>query len=87
MIGIYSSFIIFILMLLLHLFSCSNLFINISYLVKTFFPFIFKGLFSCFITFTLMISVFLFFYAYILVYSDNQIIANPLITPNNILPE
>jgi quinol-cytochrome oxidoreductase complex cytochrome b subunit len=33
------------------------------------------------------IAVFLYFHPDILGNSDNQIIANPLITPNNILPE
>ena len=34
-----------------------------------------------------MISLFLYWDPDILGNSDNQIIANPLITPNNILPE
>ena len=51
------------------------------------YPFIFKDLYSSFMMIGIMISVFLYFDPDILGTSDNQIIANPLITPNNILPE
>ncbi len=43
--------------------------------------------YSSFITIIIIISVFLYWDPDILGNSDNQIIANPLITPNNILPE
>ncbi len=47
----------------------------------------FKDLSINLITTTIMIIVFLYWSPDILGNSDNQIIANPLITPNNILPE
>ncbi len=87
LIGIFTSLIILIHIILLHNFSSSNPSINNSSLVIAFYPFIFKDLYSSFITITIMISVFLYFDPDILGNSDNQIIANPLITPNNILPE
>ena len=56
-------------------------------LIISSYPFIFKDLYSSFMMIGIMISVFLYFDPDILGNSDNQIIANPLITPNNILPE
>ena len=45
------------------------------------------GLYFSFITITMAISIFLYWEPDILGNSDNQIVANPLVTPNNILPE
>jgi ubiquinol-cytochrome c reductase cytochrome b subunit len=67
--------------------SRNNPFINNNTLIISFYPFIFKDLYSSFLMIAIMISVFLYLDPDILGNSDNQIIANPLITPNNILPE
>jgi len=75
------------LFLSLNSFSSSNPSINNNTLILSSYPLVFKDLFSSFITITIMISVFLYWEPDILGNSDNQIIANPLITPNNILPE
>ena len=61
--------------------------INNNTLIISSYPFIFKDLYSSFITITILISLFLYWEPDILGNSDNSIIANPLITPNNILPE
>jgi len=87
LIGILIGLIILIHIILLHNFSSSNPFINNNTLIISFYPFIFKDLYSSFITITIIISIFLYWEPDILGNSDNQIIANPLITPNNILPE
>ena len=87
LIGILIGLVIVIHIILLHNFSSSNPFINNNTLIVSFYPFIFKDLYSSFITITIIISVFLYWDPDILGNSDNQIIANPLITPNNILPE
>jgi quinol-cytochrome oxidoreductase complex cytochrome b subunit len=60
LIGIFTSLIILIHIILLHNFSSSNPSINNSSLVIAFYPFIFKDLYSSFITITIMISVFLY---------------------------
>ena len=54
-------------------------------LIISSYPFIFKDLYSSFITITIIISIFLYWEPDILGNSDNQIIANPLVIPNNIL--
>ena len=87
LIGILIGLIILIHIILLHNFSSSNPSINNNTLIISSYPFIFKDLYSSFMMIGIMISVFLYFDPDILGNSDNQIIANPLITPNNILPE
>ena len=87
LIGILIILFILIHIIFLHNFSSSNPFINNNTLIISSYPFIFKDLYSSFITITIMISVFLYWEPDILGNSDNQIIANPLATPNNILPE
>ena len=87
LIGILISICILIYIILLYNFSSSNPSINNNILIISSYPFIFKDLYSSFITITIIISVFLYWEPDILGNSDNQIIANPLITPNNILPE
>ena len=87
LIGILIGLIILIHIILLHNFSSSNPSINNNTLIISSYPFIFKDLYSSFMMIGIMISVFLYFDPDILGNSDNQIIANPLITPNNIVPE
>ena len=87
LIGILIALIISIHIVSLYNFSSSNPSINNNTLIISSYPFIFKDLYSSFITITIMISVFLYWEPDILGNSDNQIIANPLIILNNILPE
>ena len=87
LIGILLILLILIHIVFLHCFSSSNPFINNNTLIISFYPFIFKDLYSSFITVIIIISILLYWEPDILGNSDNQIIANPLITPNNILPE
>lgn len=87
LIGILIILFILIHIILLHNFTSSNPFINNNTLIISFYPFIFKDLYSSFITITIIISILLYWEPDILGNSDNQIIANPLTTPNNILPE
>ena len=87
LLGILIILFILIHILLPHNFSSSNPSINNNTLIISSYPFIFKDLYSSFITITIIISIFLYWEPDILGNSDNQIIANPLITPNNILPE
>ncbi len=87
LIGINIGLIILIHIILLHNFSSSNPSINNNTLIISSYPFIFKDLYSSFMMIGIMISVFLYWDPDILGNSDNQIIANPLITPNNIVPE
>ena len=58
----------------MHNFSSSNPFINNNTLIISFYPFIFKDLYSSFMMIGIMISVFLYFDPDILGNSDNQII-------------
>ena len=81
------TILILIHIILLHNFSSSNPFINTNSFVIAFYPFIFKDLFTSFISIILSTSTFLYWEPDILGNSDNQVLANPLITPNNILPE
>lgn len=87
LIGSGISIFILIHIILLHSFSSSNPSINNNTLIISSYPLLFKDLFGSFITITIMIILFLYWEPDILGNSDNQIIANPLITPNNILPE
>ena len=87
LIGILIILFILIHIIFLHNFSSSNPSINNNTLIISSYPFIFKDLYSSFITITIIISIFLYWEPDILGNSDNQIIANPLTTPNNILPE
>ena len=87
LIGILIGLIIIVHIVLLHNFSSSNPFINNNTLIISFYPFIFKDLFSFFVLIAGSISIFLYWEPDILGNSDNQIVANPLVTPNNILPE
>ena len=86
-IGILIGVVILIHIVLLHSFSSSNPPINNNTLIISSYPFISKDLYSSFITISSVISIFPYWEPDILGNSDNQIIANPLITPNNILPE
>jgi len=87
LLGILIILFILIHILLPHNFSSSNPSINNNTSIISSYPFIFKDLYSSFITITIIISIFLYWEPDILGNSDNQIIANPLPTPNNILPE
>ena len=87
LIGIFIIIFIFIHIVFLHCFSSSNPFINNNTLIISSYPFIFKDLYSNFITIIITITTFLYWEPDILGNSDNYIIANSLITPNNILPE
>ena len=87
LIGMLIGLVILIHISLLHNFSSSNPSINSGTLIISFYPFIFKDLYSSFITMFIIISTFLYWEPDILGNSDNQVLANPLITPNNILPE
>ena len=87
LIGIVIGVVILIHIVLLHSFSSSNPPINNNTLIISSYPFISKDLYSSFITISSVISIFPYWEPDILGNSDNQIIANPLVTPNNILPE
>jgi len=87
LIGILIGLIILIHIVLLHNFSSSNPFINANTLIIVLYPFILKDLYISYISITMSISIFLYWEPDILGNSDNNIIANPLVTPNNILPE
>ena len=87
LIGILILAFILIHIIFLHNFSSSNPSINNNTLIISSYPFIFKDLYSSFSFLTILISIFLYWEPDILGNSDNQIIANPLTTPNNILPE
>ena len=87
LIGILIGLIILIYIVLLHNFSSSNPSINNNILIISSYPFIFKDLFLSVYLIAASISIFLYWEPDILGNSDNQIIANPLVIPNNILPE
>ena len=87
LIGISIGLIILIHIILLHNLSSFNPSINNNTLITSSYPFIIKDVWCGFISITILISIFLYWEPDILGNSDNQIIANPLITPNNILPE
>ena len=87
LIGILIGLIILIHIVILHNFSSSNPSINNNTLIISSYPFIFKDLCSLLCLIAASISIFLYWEPDILGNSDNQIIANPLVTPNNILPE
>ena len=87
LIGILIGLIILIHIVILHNFSSSNPSINNNTLIISSYPFIFKDLCSLLCCIAASISIFLYWEPDILGNSDNQIIANPLTTPNNILPE
>ena len=86
-IGMVISIFIFLHIFLLHNYSSSNPFTNNSTVIIPLYPFIFKDLFSCFATIIIIFSVLFHWEPDILGNSENQIVANPLTTPNNILPE
>ena len=69
--GILIGNIILIHIILLHNFSSSNPFINNNTLIISFYPFIFKDLYSSFLMIAIMISVFLYLDPDILGNSDN----------------
>lgn len=88
LIGLVIGAFIFLHIYTLHCISSSNPFINSSSSYQIpFTGYIFKDLFSCFLVFTFLFIPFLFIEPDILGNSDNQILANPLKTPTNILPE
>ncbi len=87
LIGILIGVVILIHIFLLHSFSSSNPTINNHTLIIHSYPFIFKDLYWSCITINSVISIFTYWEPDSLGNSDNQIISNPLITPNNILPE
>jgi quinol-cytochrome oxidoreductase complex cytochrome b subunit len=61
-------------------------FINNNTSIISSYPFIFKDLYSSFITIIFIIAMFLY-EPDLLGNCDNQIVANPLSTPSSILPE
>ena len=87
LIGLLIGLLILFHIIILHSFSSSNPSINNNTLIISFYPFIIKDLYSSFITIFSILCTFLYWEPDILGNSDNQVIANPLITPNNILPE
>nr|YP_010729747.1 cytochrome b [Calcarina hispida]WEF49987.1 cytochrome b [Calcarina hispida] len=87
LIGLLIGLLILIHIIILHSFSSSNPSINNNTLIISFYPFIIKDLYSSFITIFSILCTFLYWEPDSLGNSDNQVIANPLITPNNILPE
>ncbi len=88
LIGILISLFIFIHIIYLHNFSSSNPFINNNTsLIISPYPFLFKDLYISFIMLLFSIFIFLYYEPDSLGNSDNLIIANPLVTPINILPE
>jgi ubiquinol-cytochrome c reductase cytochrome b subunit len=86
LIGIVIALMILIHILFLHNFSSSNPFINNNTSIISSYPFIFKDLYSSFITIIFIIAMFLY-EPDLLGNCDNQIVANPLSTPSSILPE
>ena len=84
--GFLIVLLIIIHIILLHSLTSSNPFNNNNSLIISFSPIIFKDVFISFLL-VVIISIFLYYEPDIIGSSDNQIIANPLITPNNILPE
>ena len=86
LIGIFLVLSILIHIIFPHNFSSSNPSINNNTITINFYPFIFKDLYISIITINIIIAIFFYWEPDILGNSDNQIIANPLITPNNILP-
>ena len=84
--GFLIVLLIIIHIILLHSLTSSNPFNNNNSLIISFSPIIFK---DAFISLLLLVVsyIFLYYEPDIIGSSDNQIIANPLITPNNILPE
>jgi len=87
LIGLLIGLLVIIHIIILHSFSSSNPSINNNTLIISFYPFIIKDLYSSFISIFCILCTFLYWEPDILGNSDNQVIANPLITPNNILPE
>ena len=87
LIGILIGLIILIYIVILYNFSSSNPSINNNTLIISSYLFIFKDLCSLLCFLAASISIFLYWEPDILGNSDNQIVANPLVTPNNILPE
>ena len=86
LIGILISIILYFHIIILHNFSSINSYINNNTLIISFYPFIFKDLYCINILFILLF-IFIYWEPDILGNSDNQIIANSSITPNNTLPE
>ena len=86
LIGIGLGLMILIHILFPHNFSSSNPFINNNTSIISSYPFIFKDYYSSFMTIIFIISIFLY-EPDLTSNCDNQIIANPLSTPHNILPE
>ena len=84
--GFLIVLLIIIHIILLHSLTSSNPFNNNNSLIISFSPIIFK---DAFISLLLLVVsyIFLYYEPDIIGSSDNQIIANPLITPNSILPE
>ena len=87
LIGILIGLITIIHLLLLHNYSNFNPLINNNTLIISFYPFIFKDLYCSYFILLLIINTYFYWEPDILGNSDNQIIANSSITPNNILPE
>ena len=73
LIGMLIGLVILIHIILLHNFSSSNPSINSGTLIISFYPFIFKDLYSSFITMFIIISTFLYWEPDILGNSDNQV--------------
>ena len=87
LIGIIIGCVILIHVILLHCFSSSNPSINNNSLIISSYPILFKDLYSSSIAVFILRSLLLYLEPDTLGNSDNQIIANPLVTPISILPE
>ena len=87
LIGMLIGLVILIHIILPHNFSSPNPSMNSGTSIISSYPFVFKDLYSSSITMFIIIPTFPYWEPDILGNSDNQVLANPLITPNNILPE
>jgi ubiquinol-cytochrome c reductase cytochrome b subunit len=87
-IGILIGLLILLHILIIHSFTNSNPFISSnSSIIIPFYPLIYKDLFVLFSILLYILSFILYWEPDILGNSDNLILANPLSTPHNILPE
>jgi ubiquinol-cytochrome c reductase cytochrome b subunit len=88
LIGILIGLLILLHIFIMHSFTNSNPFISSSSsIIIPFYPLIYKDLFVLFSILLYIFSFYLYLEPDILGNSDNLILANPLLTPKNILPE
>ena len=85
-IGFIIGFVILVHISLLHLFSSFNLVSNNYSISLVFYSMFFKDCFVCYVVFSSM-SLLLFFEPDIFGSCDNLVFANPMSTPNHIVPE